>query len=155
MTSTLDTEISTRPATPWWFWAVSVLGLLWNFGGAYDYIMTRTENAEYLAEIPQPLMDYYMNMSPLLDFTWPLAVWAGVLGWVLMLARSRYAVPVFLISLVSMVVNFGYMFIDGGLSLQAEHMGAALGWGMTIAVLALGLFAVWFSRAMRARGILR
>lgn len=155
MVSTTDTEIAMRPVTPWWYWLIGVLGVLWSMGGAYDYIMTRTKNAEYLAEIPAPLMEYYNSMSPILDFTWPLAVWAGLLGWVLMLARSRFAVPVFLVSLVSMFINFGYMLVDGGLALQAEHMGAAIGWGMTIAVIALGIFAVWYSRLMRARGILR
>ena len=156
MVSATETNIPvTRAATPWWHWVISVLGVLWSLGGATDYIMTKTENAAYLAEIPQPLLDYFYGIPAWLTIFWALAVWVGLAGWVLMLFRSRWAVPAFLVSLVSMLVNFGYSLIDGGMALQAEHMGAGMAYGFTGAVIVVAVFAVWYSRRMRARGILR
>ena len=35
--------------TPLGFWIISGLSLLWNAFGAFDYTMTQTKNAEYLA----------------------------------------------------------------------------------------------------------
>ena len=34
--------------TPVHLWIVGILSLLWNCFGAYDYLMTRTHNMEYL-----------------------------------------------------------------------------------------------------------
>lgn len=137
-----------------WYWVICVLLLLWSFGGAYDYIMTRTQNEAYMGQYPQEMLDYWYNMPMLLDFTWPLAVWLGVLGWVLMLMRRNLAVPVFMISFVAMIINFGYMAATGGLALQAEMMGAA-SYGFTGLIILLGVFAIWYSRRARANDILK
>jgi cell division protein FtsX len=137
-----------------WYWVICVLGLLWSCGGAFDYVMTRTQNADYMAQFPPELLDYYYNMPLLLDFTWPLAVWCGFIGWALMLLRRQWSVPLFLVSFVAMLINFGYMFFDGGLALQAQHLGAT-SYAMTAMVILLGVFALWFSRRSRAKGILK
>ncbi|MGB3455834.1 MAG: hypothetical protein WBG08_01150 [Litorimonas sp.] len=136
-----------------WYWVIGVLGLLWNFGGAYDYVMTRTANPAYMAQYPQELLDYWYDMPVLMDITWPLAVWGGVLGWILMLWRRKWAVPVFIVSLVAMIVNFGYTAIDGGLAMQAEFMGP-FAYVFTGLIVLGALFAVWFSRREAAKGTL-
>lgn len=147
--------LSVKPKVPWWYWLIAVLGVLWSLGGAMDYIMTQTRNDAYLSQIPQPLLDYFLNMPTWLEVFWALAVWGGLLGWLLMLFRSRFAVPAFIVSLLSMLVNFGYTVVDGGLALQAEHMGPGMAYGFTGLVIVGALFAVWYSRRMRSRGWLR
>ncbi|MGB6231088.1 MAG: hypothetical protein WBF53_13285 [Litorimonas sp.] len=137
-----------------WFWIIGVLGLLWNVGGAYDYLMTRTNNADYLSNFPPEMIAYYANMPMLMDVMWPVAVWGGVLGWLLVLLRRRWAVPVFIVSLVAMAVNFVWMATTGGLALQAEAMGAGA-YAFTALIVAFAVFAVWFSRRERAKGTLR
>ena len=144
-----------RPRVPWWHWLVGVLGVLWSLGGAYDYLMTQTRNADYLARIPDPLMEHFLAMPTWLEAFWAIAVWGGLAGWVLVLLRSRFAVPLFLASLVAMVINFGWSLVDGGLALQAEHMGAAAAYGFTGLIVAGAVFALWYARRMRARGVLR
>lgn len=136
-----------------WFWVISGLGFLWNCFGALDYVMTRTQNEAYMGKFPPELLAYYYDMPILLDFTWPLAVWIGLLGWIFMLLRKRWAVPAFLLSLIAMIINFGYMAINGGLALQAEHMGA-MSYISTALVIGIGIFAVWFSRREKAKGTL-
>ena len=37
---------------PWHLWVVVVLGLIWNGFGGYDYTMSQSRNAEYLAQFP-------------------------------------------------------------------------------------------------------
>ena len=37
--------------TPWHLWVFGVVSLLWNFGGAYDYVMVRTGNQAYLDQM--------------------------------------------------------------------------------------------------------
>ena len=137
-----------------WYWIICVLLLLWSFGGAYDYLMTRTQNEAYMSQFPEEMLDYFYNMPLVLSITWPLAVWAGVLGWILMLLRRSWAVPVFIFSFVCMIINFGYMAINGGLALQAEMMGAA-SYVFTALIILLGIFAIWFSRRAKANGTLK
>jgi hypothetical protein len=136
------------------YWIICVLGVLWSCGGAYDYLMTRTKNADYMSEFPPELIDYFYNMPLLLDVTWALAVWGGLLGWLLMLLRKNWAVPAFAVSLAAMVVNFGYMAFDGGLALQGEYMGPTAHIFTALIVL-LGVFGLWYARRAKASGILR
>lgn len=137
-----------------WFWVVGVLGVLWSLMGAFDYIMTRAENADYMAAFPPELVNYFYNMPMLLDVTWPIAVWVGFLGWLLILLRKRWAVPAFIVSFIAMIINFGYMAATGGLALQGDAMGPTAHI-MTALVVIIGLFAIWFSRRERAKGTLR
>ena len=64
-----------------WYWLISGLGFLWNCGGAYDYVMTRTVNEAYMGQFPPELLEYFYNMPILMEITWPLAVWAVLLCW--------------------------------------------------------------------------
>lgn len=140
--------------TPIWYWVICVLGFVWNCGGAYDYVMTRTQNEAYMGQFPPELLEYFYNMPILMDITWPLAVWAGLLGWLSLLLRRSWAVPLFILSFVCMLVNFGYMMFDGGMALQAEYMGAT-SYLFTAMIIAIGAFAVWFSRREKAKGTLK
>lgn len=137
-----------------WYWVICVLLLLWSSFGALDYVMTRTQNEAYMSQYPQELLDYWSNMPLLLDFTWPLAVWSGLLGWVFMLLRRSWAVPVLIFSFVCMIVNFGYMAINGGLALQAEMMGTST-YAFTGMIILLGVFGIWYSRRAKADGLLK
>lgn len=137
-----------------WFWVISALGLIWNFFGAHDYIMRRMENAGYLAKFPQEILDYYNAVPFIVDVTLALAVWGGVLGWLLMLLRRSWAVPVFIITFLAMIINFGYTAATGGQALQAEHLGAGA-YLFTAIIILLAAFAVWYSKRQKAKGILR
>lgn len=82
---------------------------------------------------------------------WAVAVWGAVVGSVLLLARSKIAGPVFIVSLVSMLVTtvHNYVLTDG-----VEMMGtAAIAFSAVIFLIAVG--EVLYSRAMCNRGVLR
>jgi len=137
-------------SVPRHLWLVGVVTLLWNLMGAYDYLMTQTRNAAYMARFDQAQLDYFYGFPVWFEFFWALAVWGGVLGSVLLLLRRRAAVGVFAVSFVSMVVTTVYSF---GLSDGREVMGAA-GFVFTMVIFVVALGLVLYSRAMRARGVL-
>ncbi len=136
---------------PWHLWLVGILGFLWNLMGAYDYLMTQTENEAYMSNFTPEQLEFFYGFPSWVVAFWALAVWGGVLGTVLLLFRKRLAVPVFLVSLLSMVVTSLHNFVlSNGLEVM-EGAGSMI-FTALIFLVALGLWI--YSRAMAKRGVL-
>lgn len=133
-----------------WYWVICTLGLLWSLGGGYDYLMTVTENVDYMARVPAETLEYYNSFPNWLIWPWALAIWGGVLGWLLMLLRLKLAEPVFWIALVGLLFNMVYFGLTGGYPIMG-----LMGTLMMIVVLAISSFAIWFARRSKANGALR
>ena len=82
--------------TPWHLWAVGAVALLWNGYGGYDYVMTQTNNAAYLAQFTAEQRAYFDNFPMWMEAVWAIGVWGAVLGSVLLLLRSNWALQAFL-----------------------------------------------------------
>lgn len=140
--------------TPVHLWIMGIVSLFWNAGGAFDYVMTRTNAAEYLAAQPDARL-VMLDQAPLwFGFTWALGVWFSVIGALLLLMRSRFASFAFALSLIGFLGSsiYTYGIADGG-SMVAAAGTAAIEFTITIPVL---LVLQWlYARAMTRRGVLR
>ncbi len=140
--------------TPLHLWIVGVLSLFWNAGGAVDYLMTKTNAAEYMAAQP-PERLAMLEQAPLwFDATWAIGVWLSVIGSLLLLARSRMAGSAFALSLAGLIGSsiYTYGIAEGG-SMVAAAGPAAMAFSIAIPVI---LVALWvYARAMTKRGVLR
>ena len=146
-----------RASAPVHLWIIGVLALLWNCVGCYDYQMTRMRNTDYLASMmpevdPNAMLAWVDGFPIWAQFGWGLGVWAGLLGSLLLLVRSRWAVLVLGLSLVGAVLGLGYQIVG------APPAPGATGGMMeimpyVIIAIALGLFL--YARAMRQKGVLR
>ncbi|MCP5038614.1 MAG: hypothetical protein GY945_13565 [Rhodobacteraceae bacterium] len=139
--------------TPWQLWLTGILALLWNAGGAYDHILTKTENADYLSSLSPEHLAYLDAVPAWAGALWALGVWAGVAGAILLLLRSRFAGTAFAISLVGMVGNLAY-----GLGLSEVSMldiagPFAMTFSVAILLIAIGLWL--YARRMTRAGVLR
>jgi hypothetical protein len=143
----------TAPAasrTPWHLWVVGILVLLWDVVGAYDYLMTQTQNESYMSQFTPEQLEYFYGFPTWVVAFWALAIWGGLLGTILLLLRKRLAAPVLLGSFASMVVTSIYNFV---LSDGLEVMGGT-GAAFT-AVIFLVAFGIWFyARSMAKKGVL-
>jgi ribose/xylose/arabinose/galactoside ABC-type transport system permease subunit len=144
---------SVQPArTPKHVWIVGVLALLWNAIGALDYVMTQTRNPQYMAAFTQQQLDYFYGFPAWLVAAWAIAVWGGVLGAVLLLLRRRLAVPVFLVSLVAMVITTVHNFLlSNGLEVFSDTFSKVFT-GL-IFVVAVALY--FYARSLADKGVLR
>jgi hypothetical protein len=138
--------------TPRHLWAIGIIALLWNCIGAFDYLMTQTRNAAYMSAFPPEQLAWFYGLPAWVVAAWAIAVWGGVLGSILLLLRRRLAVPVFLASLVAMVVT---TFQNWVLANAAEVFPDAFSrvFSVVIFVITVGLY--FYARAMRERGVLR
>ena len=142
--------MSDTEATPKHLWIIGIITLLWNMMGAYDYLMTQTRSEAYMAQFEPAQLEYFFNFPTWLVFFWALAVWSSILGSILLLMRKRLAVPVFMVSLGSMVITAIYNF---GFSAGMEMMGVT-GLVFTLVIFCVALGLLLYSRAMRMRGVL-
>ena len=136
--------------TPWHLWAMGAVALLWNGYGGYDYVMTQTNNAAYLAQFTAEQRAYFDSFPLWMEADWAIGVWGGVLGAVLLLLRSKWAFHAFLASLIAFAVSVVYGQMSGGSAL----MGTT-GMVMSGVIFVLGLIFVMYSRMMARKGVLR
>ena len=136
------------------FWAVSIVSLLWNAFGCYDYVMTKTDPVNYMKSMgmSDEAIAYMGTMPSWLTVFWALGVWGSLAGSILLLMRSRHAVTAFVVSLLGLAVSQIYQFF--GAKMPAE-MSTAPMLVMTAVIWASLLFFIWYSRRALANGYLR
>jgi hypothetical protein len=137
--------------TPIHLWIVGVLSLLWNAFGAFDYTMTNTRNAAYLANFPPGMMDYIDAFPLWVMAAWALGVWGALLGSVLLLLRSRFAVLAFAVSLLGLAGSTVYQLgADIPPGLEDMAMGP-----MTYVIWIIAIALLWYAWKQGKAGVLR
>lgn len=140
-----------RAAPPRHLWIVGVLALAWNAVGAFDYLATQLELEFYMSQFSEAQLAYFYGFPAWAVGGWAVAVWAGVAGSVGLLLRRRWAVGTFVVSLAGMVVSTIYTY---GMSDGAAVMGT-VGLAFSVAIAAVAVFLIVYSRRQAARGVLR
>lgn len=141
---------STR--SPTHLWVVGGFATLWNSFGAFDYLMTQTRNEAYLAHYTDPQRAYFDSFPIWMEAVWALGVWGGLIGSLLLLARSRFAVTAFAVSLAGLAVSTAYQYV---LSDMPEGMMTPFMIGMNIAIWAVAIGLLVYATRMRRAGVLR
>ena len=138
---------------PWHLWVVGIVTLLWNGFGANDYTQTQLRNMDYLNSMgyPQAGIDYLDQFPAWAEAGWALGVWGAVMGSVLLLLRSRFAVWSFVISLIGIALTTVY---EAGADMPAELAEMQPGW-FPILLWGLAIFQLWYAWSMKKKGVLR
>jgi small basic protein len=144
----------TAPApvrAPWHLWLIGILALLWNSVGAFDYLMTQTENEGYMGRFSPEQLEFFYGFPAWVVAFWAIAVWGSLLGSILLLLRKRFAVEVFLVAFLAMVVTAirNYVFAGG-----MEVSGGVGTLAFTLMIFLFALFLWRYAHAMRSRGVL-
>jgi len=98
-----DIVFNDKPTTT--FWIVGGAALIWNLIGLVFYIGHVTISPEALAAMPQLQQDFFAETPTWATAAFALAANAGVLGSLFLLLRKTWAVPMFLLSLASVIVQ--------------------------------------------------
>ena len=146
-----ETQETPAKRTPRHLWVVGGIALLWNAMGAMDYVMTQTKNEAYMSQFAAEKLSFYYGMPAWTVATWAIAVWGGVLGAVLLLARRRLAVWVFLVSLIAMATTAFQNYV---LSNGMEVVGDAFSLGFTAVIFLIALSLFLYARSLHKRGML-
>jgi hypothetical protein len=138
----------TNTAAPKWFGIVSAIALVWNLLGLMAYVQQVTMSPETLAALPEAQRILMENVPSWSTAAFALSVNAGVLGCLALLLKKAWAMPLFLVSLVSVLVQMFYAFF---MSNSYEVFGPG-GMIMPIMVMAIAIYLVVLSRQAKASG---
>lgn len=138
--------------TPTHLWIVGGASALWNAVGAFDYFMSQTRNQAYLAQFTEAQRAYFEDFPAWAEAAWACGVWGALLGSLLLLARSRFAVTAFIVSLIGLAGTTLFQFV---LTTPPEDMRGAGMMAMNVAIWAVATALLVYALRMRARGVLR
>jgi Na+-transporting methylmalonyl-CoA/oxaloacetate decarboxylase beta subunit len=94
------------------------------------------------------MQDLVLNVPKWATSAYALAVTAGVLGSLLMLMRKSWAVPVFILSLVGVIVQDFHAFV-----LKNAYSIIGPTWSaVSLVVFVVAVLLAWYSRQARGRG---
>lgn len=141
--------IKQKPAT--WFWIVAVILLLWGLAGLFAYYMHMTVDAKALAAMSDYDRSAYQNLPSWFSYVYALAVLPAVAGSLALLARSKLAWPLYAVSLIGVILQFGWVF--GATDLIAVK-GAAATVPFPLFILLMAVVQLWLAGiAIRRRWI--
>jgi hypothetical protein len=138
-------------ATPLHLWLVGGASLLWNAGGALDYVMTQSRNPAWMATFTPGQTAWLYGLPRLAVACWALGVWGAVAGSLLLLGRSRLSPWAFAISLSGMAGLSLWHLVFAPVPLTETPVPAPL--AFSVAVLVIGVAQLWYAREMVRRGL--
>ena len=137
---------SNKPTTL--FWIIAVAALIWNGLGVMSYIGQAFMTDEVKATLPEAERALYENIPTWVTAAFAIAVFAGLLGSIFLLARKKAARFVFLISLIAILAQMSYSLF---MSKAAEVYGPG-GVIMPVMVILIGVFLLMYSKKAIEKG---
>lgn len=144
----MSTEMS-KPATM--FWLVAVVALLWNLAGVAMFCIQMTLTPEIIAAMPPEQQQIHAATPGWLNVFFALGVFGGALGSVGLLLRRRWATPLFLLSLVAVVIQMTAAYL---LTPAWQLLGAG-SLVMPVLVIAIAVYLWRYAANATAKGWLR
>lgn len=139
------------------FWVISAALLFWGLGGASIYIAYFIETPAEFAQTAETAA----NRQAYADYIAAIPFWAiavgiiaavtRLLGAIGLLLRRAWALSLYIISVVFFLVALFRAFVLANVSsvMSASHIS------VEFVFLALSIFAVWFARQNKSKGILK
>jgi len=132
-------------------WIVGGLAVVWNLLGVAAFAMQLAMPAEALQAMPPEQRAIYEATPGWVYLFYGVATIGGVLGSLALLLRRRWALPVYLVALIGLVLQV----LASYAVTPAWSAGGAASLGFPVLLVAVAA-ALWlFARRMAARGVLR
>jgi len=103
------TNSTNKPTTI--FWIVAIAALAWNIMGVAAYLGEAFMPPEIMEALPEAQQEIYNTRPAWATAAFAFGVFAGLLGCILLLMRKKFAKPLFVLSLLSVLALYVYMFV--------------------------------------------
>lgn len=125
------------------YWIIAVIALIWNIMRVMSYLGQVYMTDDMMASMTPEQQELLANTPAWSTGLFAVAVFAGLLGSFLLLMRKKLATPVFLISLIAVLINMGYSFFATN---QSEVFGKMHGIVMPIMIIIIAVFLYMYSK---------
>lgn len=140
--------MKTNVKPPASFWIVGVVALLWNLMGVYQFYLGNYELESLRESVSAEAFSIMESLPMWYSIVFAVAVFSGVLGCVLVLMKKKFAIPVFAISLLTVLVVEIYWLLGTDI-IQTSGYIAAL---MPMIVIAVAIFLYYYSKGAARNG---
>lgn len=146
----MNTVLNRQP--PGSFWVISLLMLIWNGIGCFQYFALTTAGDEQLGAMFSPAEQAIFETTPAwATGAFAIGVFGGLSGAIAILGRKTWARALFIISLIGVVIQHFWTFALSGY-FEITPVTTAI---FPILVIVVGIFEIWYSGNATKRGWLR
>jgi hypothetical protein len=142
-----STSAAGKPPT--WYWVVSGLALLWMLLGVMAWGMDLMTDEATVAEFSEAQRQLYASRPQWLFVVYGVAIFSGLGGAIGLLMRKSWASMLFAVSLVAIIIQFGYTFL--GMH-AVQVLGAAEAIPFPVVIFVIGVALLWFANRSRKAG---
>ena len=130
------------------FWIIASLALVWNAIGIMTYLMTVMMSPEALEALPEAERALYTDTPAWATGAYAIAVFGGTLACVALLLRKAWAVPLFVVSLVAILIQMVHALFMTSL-LEVRGPSAVV---LPLLIVLIAAYLVWYSRSAKKKG---
>lgn len=134
------------------FWIIGVVALLWNAMGVKSYLDQAYRTEAYLSAYTEEQLALVDAGPSWITAVFAIAVFGGLLGSLLLLLRKKWAVGLFGLSLLAVLVQMGYSWFATD---SIEVFGTVMGIVMPLVVIVVAIFLYFYSKGASQKGWLR
>jgi hypothetical protein len=127
---------------PGYFWAAAGMLTAWGALGCYACLQQLLHGAEAMGPASDYDLQLYASLPSWYDGVYAIAVVSGLLGGIALLMRSSLARMLFGMSLMAVVVQFGWLFATTDI---VAVKGAVAVVTFPSVIVAVTLFAIWYA----------
>jgi len=138
-----------KPSTG--FWIIAVIALLWNIMGVMAYLGQVYITDDVLNTMTTEQQELFTNTPAWSTGVFAVAVFGAFLASLLLLLRKKWASPLFLISLLAVLINMGYSLFATN---HAEVYGVVQGIVMPLIIVVIAIFLYMYSKKAAANGLI-
>ena len=133
------------------FWIVASLLLVWALIGDAAYLSQVTADLTELAKTDPTTAKAFAAMPEWVWSAYAIAVWVATLAAIALLLRRRIAAPLYAVSLVAVLIQFGWTFFASSV-IAEKGAGAAI---FPLVIIAIGAFSLWYAWRKAQERVLR
>ncbi|MBW1296506.1 hypothetical protein [Aquimarina litoralis] len=139
--------MNTLTKVPKWYWVISILALIWNIMGVIAYLAQAYMTDEMVKAMPQSEQNFYNNFPAWVTAVFAIAVFSGTLGCIALLLRKKWAILLFIISMLAVFAQQYYnFFIQDFVELTGQRVY------MPVIIVIFGFSLIWFSKSAKDKG---
>ena len=150
-THTAATQGSDTTSPRVWFWVVSIIALVWYLMDMSAFLMRVLMLDDVIKEMPENQQHLYRNIPLWVNIVFSGEVFGGALGCVGLLLRKRWALPLFVVSILGVLSQtFHVYFLSDAISTMGTPAVV-----MPLLAILIGVGMIGLAKSAISKGWLR